>query len=56
MRDGSPLFRKPSKVERETMRKFLMLILVAIVVAGALAACSVKEFPGRDFRGGRETD
>ena len=40
------------------MRKFLMLILVAIVVASALAACVRKDGPGfrYDYRGGRETD
>jgi hypothetical protein len=38
------------------MRKFLMLALTLIVVAGALSACPAKEVPMyHDYRGGRDS-
>ncbi len=38
------------------MRKILMLMLVAAVLASALAACSPVEDRYGDYRGGRESD
>ena len=38
------------------MRRLLMLVLTAMIGAGALAACAAKEVPMyHDYRGGRDS-